>query len=120
MFVPPIPKTRGKTYMRSPKVAQPIAGQRHQALEQARTFQPTHGNANDRTMDLEAAPRFAWNFSATPLFPRDRKASSLAPTQPGVTGPELAVGDVDDPCERAADRTVDAVMTGRRRGEIGR
>jgi hypothetical protein len=117
MFVPPIPKTRGKTDVRSPKVAQPIAWRRHQALEQALTFQPTHGNANDRTMDLEAAPRFAWNFSATPLFPRDRKASSLAPTLPSVAGPELSVGDVDDPCEREADRTADTVMTGRRRGE---
>jgi hypothetical protein len=64
-----------------------------------------------------AAPRgFKWDFSKIPIFPPDRasrpQASSAvaARSLPGIIQPKLAVGPVDDPLEREADRVADRVM----------
>jgi hypothetical protein len=61
-------------------------------------------------------PGVSWDFSKIPIFPPDRatcvqaRPSLNAPPLPGVLQPKLAIGKVDDPLEREADRTADQVM----------
>jgi len=62
-------------------------------------------------------PRAAWDFSKIPLFPPDQPnrpqvRSSVSAPSPlaGVIQPKLALGEVNDPLEREADRVADQVM----------
>lgn len=54
------------------------------------------------------APSPAWDFSKIPVFPPDRE-SPFQPLPPLVQ-PKLAIGPVDDPLEREADRIADQMM----------
>jgi Domain of unknown function (DUF4157) len=84
-----------------------------------RTSKPAGDQLDDapaQEHDGSAALGLSWDFSKIPVFPPDRpnrpRAPSLvaAPPLPGDIQPKLAVGDVNDPLEREADRVADQVM----------
>jgi Domain of unknown function (DUF4157) len=112
----------------------------HASIEPALSLQPTIGNpltlrllgqrasrsGNQPGVDNERKPvsdtvlqaphGVAWNLSKIPLFPPDRtnqlqaSSASAAPSQTDIIQPKIAVGPVDDPLEREADRLADQVM----------
>jgi hypothetical protein len=67
----------------------------------------------ENTNALGTTPGVSWDFSKIPIFPPDRasRSQSSSPLS-GVIQPKLAVGAVDDPLEREADRVAEQVIRG--------
>src|SRR5271170_7050745 len=56
-------------------------------------------------------PAMSLDFGKIPLFPPERSTPTLIVAPPRhITQPKLAVGPVDDPLEREADRVADQIM----------
>src|SRR5271163_395634 len=56
-------------------------------------------------------PAMSWDFGRIPLFPPERSTPPPIAAPPRHTiQPKLAVGTVDDPLEREADRIADQIM----------
>lgn len=115
-----------------------LAAQRHSPAEQAVFLQRTIGNhvtsrlrapqtsrsavSNpprdfeqeggdiENSMAQETSRGASWDFSKTPLFPRDQASRSRGSfPQPGIVQTKLVVGQASDPLEREADRAADQV-----------
>ena len=71
--------------------------------------------STETMMAQELLPRGpSWDFSKIPLFPPERadrvQPLSVRSAQPGLMQPKLAIGDVNDPLEREAEKVADEVM----------
>ena len=133
MFAPPVAKSQAKTAAKSTAKLAPhrstlVAQFRGSAVDSAaewqRRFDPGHFqpgrnepgiNADEREarqfggpgqVPLRAAARPSWDFSKISIFPPNQQASSA----PLRLQAKLAIGAVNDPLEREADRVADQVM----------
>jgi len=85
---------------------------RRPQLASAEHFAP---GAQELGRTVHPAPGPAWNFSSVSVLSSGSESQTPAGTSPGgppvlALGPNVAVGAVDDPLEREADRAADYVL----------